>query len=186
MDRVKSGATVVFIMDLLLAVGWAVCAVTILSVGCLEPNVIYVQLFLLAHFIVQTVSLADIIGEVRTVEWEEKDLERRHQPHKPFMTPITWGLASSLALAGDVFLIAFDAQHFSTLDAEDTCRGVAIFQLVVEGASILTAVISLICFVTAAYFINQHRAARDLRYLEPVIGSTATLRGNRWSTLSRV
>ena len=170
MDRVKSGATVVFVMDLIVALGWCACAVMLLAVHCIE--ITFVHLFILGHFAVQTVALADIIGEVRIAEWEQQEeakgnaewLQHHSPPGKPFMTPITWGLASMLALVGDVLLIAYDSIHFHEIHWEGGCRKAVIFQLIIEAGTCLTAGISMICFVVAAYYINQHREARQERY----------------------
>lgn len=169
MDRVKSGATVVFAMDLIVVLAWCVCAVMLLSVHCLE--ITFVHLFILGHFAVQTVALADIIGEVRVAEWEQEqerqgnnELLHQSPPHKPFMTPIIWGLASVLALLGDVLLLAYDAMHFQENIFDATCRPVVIFQLIIEGGTCMTAVISMVCFIVAAYYINQHREDRGVKY----------------------
>ena len=150
LERIKSGARVVFTLDVIVAVAWAACSLSILGTHCLD--LVPSQLWSFIHFGVQTVALATLFEEIRKDEWDE----RHEGKHSPVFIPIAWPLASVVALIGDVLILCYDALRFPDIAPDDVCQKVATFQLAVDAGNTFVAALSLICFIGAVAHIKKH------------------------------
>jgi hypothetical protein len=152
MEYVKQGATIAFTLDVVVALAWSACGITILATDCLDLALLHAVIFV--HFGVHTVALATLFEDIRRDEWEQK----HGAPHQALQAPIAWATAVAITLVGDLFLVSYDAMHFSREEADNRCLQVSAFQLAVDAANSFVALCSLVCYVVAVYHIKQrHR-----------------------------
>ncbi len=158
MNALAQATRVVFALDCTASVLWFLNSLLIVGFGCWDQILVHVTVGV--HFGVQTVAFAFLLDDEAEHPLEIDEASRTPTRLLPRRFPVAWIVASIYALLGDFSLLAYDAHNYQTLVLTDACRGVLQYELLIESAVTLIALVSIFWFAA----LNIERRIKRQRH----------------------